>query len=288
MPPNPSPARLALHATSVGGLLALAWAGTGLAELSVLATGLAAHATLSTLGVLAPGLSVFGQVLGRGKPGLRRVALTFDDGPDPDTTPRVLSALAEHGARATFFALGEKVARHPKLVRDVVGAGHELGLHGHVHDRLYALRSVAHLRADIARGLHALEAASGSRPRLFRPPVGFVSHTVALAAEAEGLSLVGFTRRARDGRSRAEPAKVLARALAGLEDGAVLLLHDAAERGGHRPASLDVLGALLSAVADARLETVTVSELFDLAPVPANASHPAARAEAGPAAARGS
>ncbi len=266
MPPNPSPARFALHATSVGGLLALAWAATGPAALALSAAGLAAHAAMCTLGVLAPGLSVWGEVLGHGRPGLGRVALTFDDGPDPATTPRVLSTLAEHGARATFFALGEKAVRHPKLVRELVEAGHELGLHGHVHDRLYALRPVARLRADMARGAAALESASGARPRLFRPPVGLVSHTVALAAEAEGLSLVGFSRRARDGRRGATPAAVLERSLGALEDGAVLLLHDASERGDHRPASLGVLDALLRGIASARLSTVTVSELFELAP----------------------
>jgi len=262
--------RLALNLTSSAGFAALAFGALGRSlPLPWIAGGLGVHAALCTLGVLVPALDVWTDALSRGKPGRRRIALTFDDGPHPETTRQVLARLAERRARATFFVLGEKALSYPEVVREAAVAGHEIGLHGHTHDRLYALRSVRRLRDDIARGLDAVERATGTRPRLFRAPVGFVSHTVALAAEREGLAVVGYSLRALDGRKTADPRAVLARVTRGMTDGAVILLHDAAERDAHQPPILGVLPELLLAVEERRLETATVSELFELVTGPA-------------------
>jgi peptidoglycan/xylan/chitin deacetylase (PgdA/CDA1 family) len=263
MPHAPSPTRLLLTGTSLGGFGALAY-GLAAAPLPVgwVATGLAAHAAVCTAGVLLPSLRAWTDVLCRRAAGRGAVALTFDDGPHPVTTRRVLAILSEARATATFFVLGEKAERHPDVVREIAAAGHEIGLHGYGHDRLYSLRSVRRLRGDIERGVAAL-AACGVRPALFRPPVGLVSHTVALAAESAGLRLAGHSVRGLDGRAGAAPDAVLRRAVSGLRDGAVLLLHDAAEREGHEPASLSVLPALLSEVSRRGLRPLTMSALFE-------------------------
>jgi peptidoglycan/xylan/chitin deacetylase (PgdA/CDA1 family) len=262
MPTPFSPARLVLTGTSFGGLGALAW-GLAVAPLPAgwLLLGLAVHAAVCTAGVVVPSLRAWTDVAWRGTPGRSEVALTFDDGPHPATTRRVLAMLAEVGAKATFFVLGSKAERHSDVVREMAAAGHEVALHGHVHDRAYSLRGTRRLRADIERGLAAL-AACGVRPAMFRPPVGLVSHTVALAAESAGLRVAGHTTRALDGRAGARPDAVLRRATAGLRDGAVLLLHDAAERGGHEPASLAVLSEILAEMKRRGLRPVTMSELF--------------------------
>jgi peptidoglycan-N-acetylglucosamine deacetylase len=259
-----SPARLLLTGTSLGGIGALAW-GLAVSPLPAawVAAGLAAHVAVSTVGTLLPSLRAWSDIAWRGTPGRGVVALTFDDGPHPETTRRVLSLLSEAGAKATFFVLGSKAERYPEVVREVMQAGHEVALHGYSHDRLYSLRGVRRLRADIERGVAAL-AACGVKPVMFRPPVGFVSHSVALAAEGVGLTLVGHSTRALDGRAGAEPAAVLRRAKAGLRDGAVLLLHDASERGGHEPASLAILAELLAEVKRRGLRPVTMSALFDV------------------------
>jgi peptidoglycan/xylan/chitin deacetylase (PgdA/CDA1 family) len=258
-----SPARLVLTATSLGGFGALGW-GLAVSPLPVgwLAAGLVAHTAVCTAGTLFPSLRAWSDVAWRGTAGRGVVALTFDDGPHPETTRRVLALLSGAGATATFFVLGSKAERHPDVVREITNAGHEVALHGYSHDRLYSLRGTRRLRADIARGMAAL-ATCGVRPVMFRPPVGFVSHAVALAAESEGLRLVGHSTRGLDGRASAEPASVLRRAKAGLRDGAVLLLHDAAERGGHEPASLTILAELLSEVKRRGLRPVTMSALFE-------------------------
>lgn len=229
--------------------------------MAVTAAGLGLHAIVATLGVLLPGLSVFGDVVGRGPRARREIALTFDDGPHPETTRRVLAVLAEAGMRATFFVLGTKAERHPEVLRDIVAAGHVVGLHGHTHDPLYSLRSSSRVAADLASARAAVELACGVRATLFRPPVGFVSHSVALAADRAGVTLVGFTARTRDGVAGATPSAVLARATRALENGAILVLHDAAERGDRVPASLSVLAELCAEVLRRGFTAVTLPEL---------------------------
>jgi peptidoglycan/xylan/chitin deacetylase (PgdA/CDA1 family) len=264
MPTLISPARLALTGTSLGGFAALAW-GLAMAPLPAgwLAAGFAAHVLMCTAGTLFPSLRAWSDVAWRGTAGRGVVALTFDDGPHPETTRRVLALLSETGATATFFVVGSKAERHPDVVREIVRGGHEVALHGYSHDRLYSLRGVPRLRADIARGMAALAACS-VKPVMFRPPVGFVSHAVALAVEASGLRLAGHSTRALDGLAGAKPDAVLRRAKAGLRDGAVLLLHDAAERGGHEPASLTILSELLAEVKRRGLRPVSMSALFEV------------------------
>ena len=236
-------ARLALWTTSAAGVLAGVRAAFGHAPPLVLSLG------------------VFGDVFARGPEGRPEIALTFDDGPNPATTPRVLALLAEHGARATFFVLGQKALAHASLVRTIAREGHTVGIHGHVHDRLYSLRSARFVERDLERACAAVEQALGATPTLFRPPVGFVSGAVAVAAERRGLTLVGWSARTLDGWSGTPPERVLARATATLENGAILVLHDAAERDDRVPASLDVLGELLGRVRERGLRAVTIDAL---------------------------
>ncbi len=124
--------------------------------------------------------------LERLEPGAGRVALTFDDGPDPDATPAVLDALDAAGARATFFMLGEQLMRHTSLGREVAVRGHEIALHGFGHARHQEL-TPTEARDDLARGLGAVEAATGQRPALYRPPYGRFSEHSYEACAALGL-----------------------------------------------------------------------------------------------------
>jgi peptidoglycan/xylan/chitin deacetylase (PgdA/CDA1 family) len=259
---RPKLLRLALWTTSAAGLAAGAAALIGAPpSLGLALSGLALEATLATLGVLVPSVGVFGEVFSRGPLERAEVALTFDDGPNPETTPRVLALLAEHGARATFFVVGEKALAHPALLRAIAEAGHAVGVHGHVHDPLYALRSARFVERDIERACAAVERALGAPPVLFRPPIGFVSGAVAVAAERRGLILVGWSARTLDGWRGTPPARVLTRATAALENGAILVLHDAAERDDRVPASLAVLPDLLARLTARGLRAVTVDAL---------------------------
>lgn len=214
------------------------------------------YVAYSTLGVLFPELEMFGRVLWRGPKNGRQVALTFDDGPHPETTRRVLEILKAGGHVATFFVVGEKAEAHPEVLREIVAAGHGVGLHGYTHDRLYSLRSPKRVHADIRRSQDAIERICGVRPRLFRPPVGFASHRTLAGAKRAEVTVVGASARSLDGIGGGRPDHVAARLIRALVPGALILLHDAAERDDFVPASIAALPELLGAIDARGLETV--------------------------------
>lgn len=220
---------------------------------------LAAYLVLVVLGVVFPRFGMFADVVSCGPRGSRGVALTFDDGPDPATTPAILRALERAGARATFFVVGRKAEQHETLVAAMARAGHGVELHGYAHDRLFALRSAARVRRDLRRGLEVIERITGARPTMLRAPVGPVSPTIARVAKELGLRLVGWSVKGLDGWSGGTAQLVLARVLPRLRDGCVVLLHDASERGDFEPASLAALPEILRTAAHRELPLVLVS-----------------------------
>jgi peptidoglycan-N-acetylglucosamine deacetylase len=185
------------------------------------------------------------------------IALTFDDGPDPDATPAVLEILDAAGVRATFFLVGEQLLVHHELGEAVAAAGHEVALHGfrHVeHDEL------AEPRDDLLRGLDAVEAATGIRPVLFRPPYGRFSAASYAACRELGLEAVYWSAWGSDWEAipAARIAEVVRRDLA---PGAIVLLHDSA-RYAHRPRAsptVEALPAILDEVRERGLEPVALS-----------------------------
>lgn len=228
----------AASAAGLGGLTVRAIM-SGQPALALVGTvGLAA---LVTTGVVCPSLGIYGRVVRRGPPGRARVALTFDDGPHPVTTRRVLEALAPTRHRATFFVLGEKVRRHPDVVREIHDAGHTLGIHGDRHDRLLSFRFAASVHTAIARTADAVEGATGARPRFFRPPLGHTSISTVLGARRAGVVLIGWSARGYDGIRLRSPDAVLTRLRRTIDDGAIVMLHDAAEHDDFEPAAVRAL-----------------------------------------------
>lgn len=257
-------ARAGLWALSLAGLslVAKAWFGDA-PPLWLAIAAFAGYVAYSTLGVLVPQLEMYGDVTWRATPGRRRCALTFDDGPHPETTRRVLALLAERGAHATFFVIGRKVERCPDVVREIHEAGHELGVHGFEHQRWYAFMTPRSVQADVARTQAAVERACGVRPTWFRPPLGQVSPRTAAGAAARGVDLVAWSVRARDGLGGQDVDAVVSRIAAGLVDGAIVALHDAAERDDFVPASLAALPRVLELIARQGLTPVRLSELIE-------------------------
>jgi peptidoglycan-N-acetylglucosamine deacetylase len=227
---------------------------------------LAATLLAALLGVVAAGvgflnLGVFLRVVSRVATHERSVAFTFDDGPHPVHTRRVMDLLESAGARGTFFVIGEKVARHPDVVSELVRRGHEVGLHSQCHDRLQNLRTEQRIVRDLEENQATVEAAVGVRPSLFRPPVGLSSPRTSVAVERLGLEVVGWSARAYDGAASPDVETIVRRISPRLEPGAIVLLHDARERGDAAPSSLDALAKLLELSKQRGLRGVTLSEL---------------------------
>jgi peptidoglycan/xylan/chitin deacetylase (PgdA/CDA1 family) len=231
-------------------------------SLAVLA--LLGYLALILSGVFALRLRMFVDALVKAPRGARGIVLTFDDGPDPETTPRVLDALEEGHAKATFFLIGKKAEAHPEIVRDMKRRGHAIGLHSYAHDRLFALRSQKRVIRDLARGVGVLKAITGEDPILFRPPIGHTNPAIARVADALDLRVVGWNLSARDGIESANPEKVVARLRRYMKDGTIVLLHDAAEGGGRVPASVEAIREILETIKDARLEVVPLEAWLDL------------------------
>ena len=187
---------------------------------------------------------VFVDAVVRGPRGARGVALTFDDGPHPKWTPRVLETLAKHGARATFFLVARKAEKHPEVVKAILEGGHGVALHSWAHDRLFALRRERWVREDLQRGITAIAKLTGKRPTSFRPPMGHTTPGIARAVDALDLTVVGWTVSGHDGIASARVPDVIARVRRHLRHGAIVALHDSPERGDREPAAVKALPAI--------------------------------------------
>lgn len=152
------------------------------------------------------------------------VALTFDDGPDPQRTPGVLDALAEHGAKASWFVMVDRAEANPGLVRRILADGHDVGLHGVDHQRLTSL-SGRQAQDRIASGVLRLSQLLGVPVRFFRPPFGAQSLSTHRAARRLGLEVVVWTADCDDWNDHPE-FEIAGKVLAAAAPGAILLLHD--------------------------------------------------------------
>jgi peptidoglycan/xylan/chitin deacetylase (PgdA/CDA1 family) len=196
----------------------------------------------------------------RGPATARRVALTFDDGPDPAWTPRVLDLLAEKRVRGSFFLVGERAARAPEVVRRIAAEGHEVASHAWSHRSLWRLGPRA-TESEVGRTHELLTALTGQAPRHFRPPWGMVNaalygalrrhgeRLVFWSLQPEGLRPVPAERQAHHVLERAHP-------------GAIVDLHDAEGTPRAPERLLAALPPMIDGLGDAGYELVTVAELL--------------------------
>jgi len=192
------------------------------------------------------------------------IALTLDDGPDPEVTPRVLELLARAGARASFFCVAERAARPPALVREIVAQGHTVENHSLRHRHDFSLLGPRGYLREIGAAQEALAAAAGSTPRFFRAPAGLRNPFLDYALVRLELALVSWTRRGFD-TVDGNAASVHRRLTRRLRAGDILLLHDgrpARTRHGS-PVVLEVLARLLAALRAAELRPVTLRAALD-------------------------
>lgn len=190
----------------------------------------------------------------------RKVALTFDDGPDPEHTPRVLDILAAHGARATFFLIGQRAARTGALVRRIAAAGHDLGNHTWSHRSLW-LAGPRETARQVSQGHEAISQAAGAPPRFFRPPWGMTN--LALFPVLRGLETpCVFWTAQTEGRRPAAPALQVERARRRVRAGTIVDLHDADGVAGAGSRLVEALPAMIGMLAAKGYSLVPLSDLL--------------------------
>ena len=184
------------------------------------AVGLGVYATF------APHSSLWGPVISCGtSTGLPRVALTFDDGPSPSATPRVLQILREFNVSATFFVVGKLAEREPDLLRRIHAEGHLIANHSFDHAYWGAFRSKRYWVDQLRRTDAVIEQTIGKRPLLFRPPMGIKNPFIAAAVRETGHTMVTWSRRGLDGVSTTAE-QIEQRTVPRAAAGDVILLHD--------------------------------------------------------------
>ncbi|KVU90387.1 polysaccharide deacetylase family protein [Burkholderia ubonensis] len=205
----------------------------------------------------------------------RRIALTIDDGPDPDVTPRVLDLLDRYDTQATFFCIGDLARRHPRWIEAIVARGHAVENHSQRHRHTFSLSGPRALRREIDAAQRTLTELTGTRPLFFRAPAGLRNPFLEPVLCELGLQLASWTRRGFDTRER-DAGVVTRRLLHGLAPRDILLVHDghAARDARGEPVVLDVLPAVLRAATDAQLRWTTLRAA--LAPEPPAAAGPTA------------
>jgi peptidoglycan-N-acetylglucosamine deacetylase len=226
----------------------------GAAAAGIAAAGLAAH------GAWHRNSFVFGPVLTHLPGDDPVVSITFDDGPNPKATARILDVLRRARVSATFFVLGRHVERWPELVRRMAVEGHQIGNHGYYHRKLHR-RTPAFVRDDITRGTEQIVRASGVRPRHFRAPHGFRSPWVTPIAASLGQRTVGWSLGVWDSAMPGAQA-IVRRSVEGMHAGSILLLHDGDgyDPNGDRSQTAEALPAIIDGLRGRGFRFMTLPE----------------------------
>jgi peptidoglycan/xylan/chitin deacetylase (PgdA/CDA1 family) len=197
------------------------------------------------------------------------IALTIDDGPDPEVTPAVLDLLDRLQVKASFFCIGEKAQRHPALCREIVARGHDVQNHSERHRHNFSLLGPRGYRRELQAAQDSIAAITGHRPQFFRAPAGLRNPFLGPVLARMGLRLAAWTRRGYDTRS-GDADVVSRRLLPAVRPGAILLMHDGncARSPSGVPVILDVLPGLVRQASASGLRFVTLSHALQTNPDP--------------------
>jgi len=256
-----------LRALAVKGLAVMAaltamWTlPPGWAALAI-ALVIAAAVAFLTYAIVHPSSQFFAPVVARLSTTEPLVALTFDDGPDPEFTPRILDVLAKHHAHASFFVLGERAAQHPEIVRRMHDEGHTVGTHTQHHSIRFHFGSPAFVKKEIEDAIAVVAGILPESPTLFRPPQGLRTPLFGSGwKRTRGLTCVTWSVRGLDAFPTT-PDKIVARVAPSLVPGAIVTLHDGTGLGGgtDRAPTISALGTLLDECKARGLRCVTLAE----------------------------
>lgn len=215
---------------------------------------------VSLLAPIFPGFSYYLPIITRGRKGLKSVALTFDDGPNPAITPRVLELLARHSTKATFFLTGVNAERHPDLVRAILSAGHTIGNHSYSHFPFLMLKGQRSLRQEIESAQKVFKQ-FGIVPLAFRPPVGITSPNLWRILLELGMYCVNFRCRVGDMGNR-RIGNLATKLLKKVRPGDIILLHDGAPPDCDGDRLLKEFEAVLGGLREKGLEVLPLAQLI--------------------------
>lgn len=185
------------------------------------------------------------------------ISITFDDGPNTEFTPKVLSLLKKYNAKATFFLIGKNAEKHPEIVRQIIEEGHTIGNHSYSHSKNFGFFSSEKVAAELNETNSILKEKTGKEIKMFRPPFGVTNPNIKKALKRTGHISIGWSKRSFDTTGLSEE-KILKRITSNLKKGDIILLHDSSAK------SIAVLEQLLLTLPSHKLQSVPVDRLLEI------------------------
>jgi len=209
-----------------------------------------------TIGSVFIRLNFYFKSLNRAQTNQKEIAITFDDGPDLETTPQVLALLEKYKAKVTFFCIGNQIEKEPELLRMIDKAGHLIGNHSFSHAHFFSLSSLKSMMEELEKTNRLIEQSIGKKPKLFRPPFGVTNPTIANALIKTGMISAGWSLRSLDTVKHSD--HVIKKLKRKLKAGDVVLLHD------NRKNAVKILESFLPWLEENHFEAVGLDELFKI------------------------
>lgn len=185
------------------------------------------------------------------------IALTFDDGPNPEYTPQVLDLLGQHKAKATFFCIGQHIEKHPELFKRIISEGHSVGNHTYSHSKSFGFFSTKKVTDELNRTIALVKNRTGKQMNLYRPAFGVTNPMIEKAVNQLNIISIGWSVRSLDTTARSETI-ILDRITSKISKGDVVLLHDTSQK------TINVLERLLLFLEEKDLKSVAVDELLQI------------------------
>ncbi|HEY8934664.1 MAG TPA: polysaccharide deacetylase family protein [Cyclobacteriaceae bacterium] len=213
------------------------------------------YSLIQAYGVVFVSASFFVPIKCKGERISKSVALTFDDGPLPEMTERILTILNDYQVKATFFCIGHRVEKHPEILTKIDSQGHVIGNHTFNHGKFFDLLSAKEMSAELDKTDEAIQNAIQKKPRFFRPPYGVTNPNLAKAIKRGNYITMGWSVRSLDTVAK-EDEKLFQRVTKNLKGGDVILFHDYCE------ITIRILPRVLEYIQKQRLEIVRLDELM--------------------------
>ncbi|EGV42878.1 polysaccharide deacetylase family protein [Bizionia argentinensis JUB59] len=188
---------------------------------------------------------------------INNIAITFDDGPNPEFTPQVLALLKQYKAKATFFCIGKHIEAHPKLFKQILAEGHTIGNHTYSHANTFGFFKTEKVQAELLKTNTIIKQFSGLQPKLFRPAFGVTNPRIRQAVNNLNLTTIGWNKRSLDTTNLSD-LSILKRVTKNINSGDIILLHDTSDK------SVRVLEQLLLFLHDNKFQSVAIDTLFKI------------------------